>query len=201
MNWRMPYFPRWLYEALPFIYFACGVWAGLTFQSGVAFVSSLLLFFAGALVLYLRWNHRTRKEVTNNEEEVLVNLSWKKTHECEHEIIDTQHRELFIAFHRLFDAAMEKQADRFNDLVRDFIQKLDAHFRDEEAILRKSNPAIASDHAKEHQVILSRAGTLFQHYQQGKIRRAALTGYLMNEALVSHIEDDLKQVKQAFWGE
>lgn len=200
-------FPRRLGEALLLIYFALGVCTAYAFRSGLAFFSSGALFAAVVIVVYLRWNYGPHNEAKGNEaaaeeseDEALMARVWSKSHECEHEIIDTQHRDLYSAFHALCHAARDKQAERFDALLLKFIDKLRAHFSAEEAVLRKCDPSIASAHAQEHQLVLSRAVSLSDEYQQGKLRRAALTNSLMNEVLVNHIEEERRAIRRAFWG-
>lgn len=199
-------FPRCLCEALLLIYFALGVCTAYAFKSGLAFFSSGALFAAVVIVVYLRWKYSPRNEVKENaveaegsQDEALMARVWSKSHECEHEIIDTQHRDIYSAFHALCDAARGKQAEKFDALLLKFIEKLRVHFSAEEAVLRKCNPSIASAHAEEHRLVLSRAVSLSDEYQQGKLRMAVLTNCLMNDVLVSHIEEERRAIRRAFW--
>ncbi len=52
------YYPKWLYEALPAVYFAGGVSAAVFSDSVVGLISGLLLAVAGIQIRALRKRHR-----------------------------------------------------------------------------------------------------------------------------------------------
>lgn len=193
------YRPHWLYEASPILYVAAGLWAWLKLQSGAAYVFGTLLILAGCHVLLMRKEYRNRKADTKaNEDDALMTLVWDHSRECKHETIDAEHRDLFIALHAMFDAAKDRGTSSFNLTVDDFIKKLAAHFRSEEAILHQGDPSIANAHALAHRAILSGVSDAYGHYRQGKIKRAELIGHITSTALLKHLHSDQRTFKQAF---
>ena len=55
------YKPRWLYEALPYMYAGSGVLSFNTLNHTLSSVSGLLLVFAGVVVWKLRHDYRHRE--------------------------------------------------------------------------------------------------------------------------------------------
>ena len=191
--------PRWLYESSPYIYIVVGIWVAWRLDSAAAYLSAFMLIVAGCHVLLMRWNYRRKKTVERDDEGLFMSLTWQKAFECEHDIIDKEHRNLFIAGQTLIEAAMDQGADTLNPMITDLIKMLEAHFRSEEAILEKTNPILARSHADEHHALLAKVNSVHQRYRHGKAKRAEIVGFLVKEAIVGHSKQEHSRLNEAFW--
>ena len=59
LDFRVWWLPRWLYEALPFLYLLGGLTAIAAFDCATGQSSGLLFCIAGTTILFVRWQHRT----------------------------------------------------------------------------------------------------------------------------------------------
>lgn len=50
--------PKIIYEMLPYLYLSVGVSSGLTINSPIVFIASVLLMLTGVLVISMRINYR-----------------------------------------------------------------------------------------------------------------------------------------------
>ena len=196
---RKVYMPTWLYEAWPFLYLATGAWLSFHVSGPLGIVGGALLTLAGAHVLYLRWNYRRSAAATVNHELAMMSLVWDPARECEHEIIDSDHRDLFAASHHLVAAASAGRSESVDTLIRDLIFKVEAHNRREEQVLEQSSPAVAAEHKREHEAQSAKLGALYRGYLAGRIRRHELIECLVYEVIVEHTKRDKMAVQKAFW--
>jgi hypothetical protein len=58
-DFRVWWLPRWLYEALPFLYLLGGLLAIAAFDCATGQSSGLLFCVAGGTILGVRWHHRS----------------------------------------------------------------------------------------------------------------------------------------------
>lgn len=193
------FWPSWLYEAWPFIYMAVGGWLHFQVAGLVANIAGALLILAGAHILYLRWTYRRSAETTVNHQLAQMSLVWDRSRECEHEIIDSDHRELFIASHYLVAAATGGHDDVVTPLIRELIFKVEAHNRREERILEQSSPTVAAEHRREHEAQAAKIGALYRGYLAGRVRRHDLIECLVYEVVVEHTTRDKAAIQKAFW--
>lgn len=192
--------PYWLYEASPFLYIALGVWVHFNLGGGLATFSSALLILAGVHVLYMRWTYRrARAERIDDGERTLVALSWDKSCEYEHELIDGEHRELFRAARALMAVSSNVSPDLFNSQIVHLMHRLEAHFRQEEAILHGFKPAFAEERRRQHDLLANKIHTLYRGYVAGRVRRQELVECLVHEAVVGHTRQEKEVFQEAFW--
>jgi len=52
--------PKFLYELLPYMYLSVGVGSGVTINSAIIFIASVLLMLTGILVLCMRVSYRRK---------------------------------------------------------------------------------------------------------------------------------------------
>ena len=199
LSGRKVYLPTWLYEAWPFLYMGAGAWLHFRATGPLASIGGVLLILAGAHVLYLRWTYRRSAAVKVNHELAMMSLVWDPSRECEHEIIDADHRDLFVSSHHLVAAATGGHADVVDPLIRDLIGKVEAHNRREEHILRLSSPAVAAEHRLEHDAQAAKLSALHRGYLAGRVRRHELIECLVYEAIVEHTKRDKMAIQKAFW--
>lgn len=199
LNARKVYLPGWLYEAWPFLYMAAGAWLHFRAESPFATLGGVMLLLAGGHVLYLRWTYRRSAAAKVNHELAMMSLVWDSSRECEHEIIDSDHRELFAASHQLVAAATAGRGEAVDTLIRDLIFKVEAHNRREERILQQSSPAVAAEHKREHEAQATKIASLYRGYLAGRVRRHELIECLVYEAIVEHTKRDKMAIQKAFW--
>ena len=199
LSGRKVYLPTWLYEAWPFLYMGAGAWLHFRATGPLASIGGVLLILAGAHVLYLRWTYRRSAAVKVNHELAMMSLVWDPSRECEHEIIDSDHRDLFAAAHQLVAAASAGRTEAVDTLIRDLIFKVEAHNRREERVLEQSSPTVAAEHRREHEAQASKLGALYRGYLAGRVRRHELIECLVYESIVEHTKRDKMAIQKAFW--
>ena len=191
--------PQWFYDLAPYLYIALAALIYWKPGGPLATLSSLALIVAAVWIFYLRLTHRHAKKIRGNEELALVSLIWDRSRECEHEILDAEHRALFIAGQELVVAVNGGQPETINVLIRDMISKLNAHFEQEEKILNDANPNVAEAHRAEHRALLDKITALYRGYFVGQVKCHQLIECLVYEAIVEHARRDKMAVAQAFW--
>ena len=195
---RKVFLPNWLYEAWPFLYIAAGAWLNFHVSGPLGILGAALLTLAGAHVLYLRWTYRRSAVTKVNHELAMMSLVWDTSRECEHEIIDSDHRDLFASSHQLVAAASAGHTEAVDTLIRDLIFKVEAHNRREELVLQQSSPAVAAEHRHEHEAQAAKIGALYRGYLAGRVRRHELIECLVYEAIVEHTKRDKMAIQKAF---
>jgi hemerythrin-like metal-binding protein len=192
--------PYWLYESAPFIYVAAGLWLPVALGGATANIAGSLLVLGGLRILYMRWKYRGPALARGKGDATLNALLWNKSRECEHEIIDAEHRELLSDCHALVAAANGSRPEVVNPLIRELIRKLEAHFHREEKILHRSSPDVAAAQQREHHAISAKIHALYRGYIAGRIKRHELIDVIVHEAISEHMKKDKLAFEKAFWG-
>lgn len=193
--------PGWLYSRLPVLYVLAGVLALVFASHWAATFSGIMLIAAGALVFLMR---REAKKSGRRRRSAAAQgavhpahapaavdsgtLKWDSGFECGHKVIDRQHRDLVSRANELL-LALSGQHSRADIelLIDELIEKLEEHFRTEEAIAEAAAHPDLDEHREVHRSLLAKASALLAEFQGGKAIRAELASFVSEDVLAGHV--------------
>lgn len=193
--------PRWLYEALPYLYLGGGALTLLGVRNWGAAISSLLLISAGGVVWKMRRDYRqghssgdaggVRLREGGNP---LVEMVWRPAFEVGHEVIDRQHRRLFTIGNELINAIiLRKPKDDIELTLDDLVNDIAEHFRTEEEILLALGRVVPELHLLTHQRLLAEIRALREKFHRGELQVGELVGFVAYDVIAQHIiKEDLE---------
>ena len=196
-----------LYQALPFVYIGAGLLAMLILWNMVAVASGVLLIAAGAIEMTRRRRDgreleaaetrntsRMRADREGPQTRALMQITWRKSFECGHPVIDAQHRQLFEIGDTLINAVMKnKTKAHIEFLLDELTEHIQAHFSTEEAVLARTRFPLSQKHRVHHTELLQKAQGLRDSYRQGLLDVSELVGFIAYDVITEHIlSEDLK---------
>lgn len=121
-----------------------------------------------------------------------VHLRWKAAFNSGHALLDQEHETLFRLANELLDkvALRRQQPQAFESAYEALFNHTAAHFAHEEEILRGLGFANLSQHAEQHQALLSRASSLHQQLHEVHEEAGAegeLVKFLVSELVAGHM--------------
>jgi len=122
---------------------------------------------------------------------------WDDSYRTGHDLVDTQHQELFRMVNDLHDAIV---AEKSKDILAPTLEKLAKytveHFRCEEGLMNQMQYPALSAHRKKHEDLTKEVKVLVENYRSGRaVLSITLSNFLANW-LRHHIkEDDAALVK------
>lgn len=185
--------PDWLYKILPYFYFCAGVLTIAVLRNEFGIFSGATLVSAGVIVWLLRGRSRRepQAEVEKTGTPGLVQISWNKSFECGHPIIDAQHRRLFGIANELIDAVLTKKPVLDVELLLDeLVEHITDHFATEEALLGKTSHPVTQEHQEIHRFLLGKAANLRDRHRSGQIIISELVGFITYDVVTEHIVND-----------
>jgi len=199
------------FRALPYVYMAIGVLAMLALRNRLALFSGLILVAVGGIELlrrarferelalsesrlHSRMSSRMSRNLDGDSTQALVQLSWRKSFECGHPVIDAQHRGLFNIGDGLINAAVKGKArDHIEFLLDELTEHIQEHFITEEAVLARTRYPLSEEHRTHHAELLARAQSLRDAYRNHQLDLGDLVGFITYEVIAEHIiKEDLK---------
>lgn len=195
------------FRALPFLYMAAGLLVMLALRDRLALFGGLILVAVGAIELVRRARFRRDAEATESRlntqmrtereghsTQALMQITWRKSFECGHPLIDEQHRNLFKIGDGLINAVMQNKSARHIEFLLDELTKhIEAHFKTEEAAMARTRFPLSDEHREHHRELLERARALRESYRQGQLDVSALVGFIAYDVITEHIiREDLK---------
>lgn len=192
--------PKWLYDALPYVYMASGLATLFVLQNAMAVFSGLMLVSAGATVWAMRRPGRnldrqslsaSKRRAPADDGSASVKFAWRAEYACGHPVIDMQHRALLAAANAIVEAVRAQQSrEDILHLLGKLSEDVDNHFRSEESILRKSSPALALEHAMSHRVLRVKASAAFAQYREGAAGDRDLISFLTHDIIAMHLANE-----------
>ena len=199
------------FKALPFIYMVTGLGTMLGLRNGLAVISGLILIAVGGIELlrrtrfrreleqsesrlHSRQHSRMSRNLSGDSTQSLIQLSWRKSFECGHPVIDSQHRKLFDIGDGLINAAVKgKSRDHIEFLLDEMTEHIQEHFATEEAVLARTRYPLSGEHRAHHADLLARAQSLRDAYRSHQLDLGELVGFITYEVIAEHIiKEDLK---------
>lgn len=125
-------------------------------------------------------------------------ITWNKSYETGHPIIDGQHKKLFSLVNQLNKAIEEKHTKL---ILADIIEKLSdyvaTHFKTEEEIMIVNKFPNYELHKKQHEELKEQAFKLIKLFNLGTIDLSATISKFLSDWLKDHILE--KDVKMISW--
>lgn len=197
--------PNWIYAPLPFAYIGFGVFTAYNSDNAWGLISGLLLFSAGVLVWWWRFSYRLAMRQTpktsnpaagrpKRRHPGLVNLVWSPEYECGNDIIDGQHRNLFVLVNDIMNAVLEnKPKGDIELLLDDLVDQVAEHFCTEEALLARTGYPLSTSHQEAHRHLLALCKTMTQRFRKGELNIGELFQFVALNVVSEHlINEDLK---------
>lgn len=194
--------PRWLYEALPYLYVSGGTLTLVGVRNWAAALSSLLLMSAGGVIWKMRRDYRlqhladgsdgpatSRRGAANS----LVEMVWRPGFEVGHELIDRQHKRLFAIGNELINAIILRKSKGDIELTMDdLVNDIADHFRTEEELMQGLGRPVSEAHLQSHQRLLTEVRALREKFQSGEMMVGELVGFIAYDVIAQHIiKEDL----------
>lgn len=118
----------------------------------------------------------------------LVQLVWRPAYACGNEVIDREHRELFVHANTLLAAMLgDKPVADVSAGIDILLAGVVEHFKDEEAILAAAGFAGLDAHAAMHRQLVARAMELVALFNQGKLGLGELFQFLADDVVARHM--------------
>jgi diguanylate cyclase (GGDEF) domain/hemerythrin-like metal-binding domain len=114
-----------------------------------------------------------------------LRLQWEEAFECGEPTIDAQHKELFQQGNLLIDAAL-RGSPGLGEVLDEMIERIDRHFRDEEAILVRADYGDFARHQRAHRALLRHARDLQARMSAGTVSLADLIEFLVQDVVAGH---------------
>ncbi len=198
-----------IFRALPYIYIGGGMLVMLVLQNQLAVFSGLLLIAVGGIELLRRTRFRREMELSESRlaansrlmtphdghsTQALMQISWRKSFECGHPVIDRQHRELFEIGDGLIHAVLKnKSRDHIEFLLDELTEHIQNHFVTEEAAMARTRFPLSGEHRAQHAELLEKARGLRDRYRSGLLDISELVGFIAYDVISEHIiNQDLK---------
>ncbi len=195
-HWHIP---SRIYNALPYFYLCSGLVSVFALGDVMAILSGLILMSAGGVVWTLR--HRYRRafvqsaglihvplSVKGGRVRSLFEISWRKSFESGHPVIDGQHRRLFGLANEVINTVLAKQSQlTVEALLNELIEHITEHFCVEESILAKNKHPQFLEHQAHHALLLSRIKQLCDDYLAEKVDAGDIVGFLAHDVIADHI--------------
>jgi hemerythrin-like metal-binding protein len=183
-----------------------GVLTMLVLQNWMAVFSGLTLFSAGGIVWLSRYFNRRelkRSVGMSRLEDIdeadpktagLMQISWRSSFECGHEVIDGQHRRLFGISNELIDSVLSNRPHHETEtLLGKLVTDTEEHFLTEETILVRAGHPLSAEHREHHAALLNKAKLLLKQFHDNQIGAGELIAFLTVDVITNHIlKEDLK---------
>ncbi len=208
---RDPQVPDALYQALPYLYAACGLLALSQWHSGIGLFSGAMLLSSGVAVWWLRRKHRLSWQAaaaqakTGAAEQPLrraadhcVQISWRDSFSCGDIIMDAQHKRLFDLGNAFINAGVERQSKaHLTALMAELVAQISAHFLAETVWLARSGRTVSAEQRQLRDALLAKARQLSAQFSQGEIIFSEVVGFVIYDLVVNHVVKDANDVTHA----
>lgn len=194
-------YPDWLYNAMPFAYLAVGVVTTLVVPHTIGTLVGLASVGVATGIWISRYRYRRAFALAEdhlNEPSIfgsedlpeggLVQMSWNKSMECGHPVIDGQHRRLFGLANEAINTLLSKGSKLDEeDLLTQLIEQMREHFITEETLLARAYYPRLEEHRAEHQELLATAKIMLKRFHDGALVSKDLVTFLSNNVIAEHL--------------
>jgi len=123
-------------------------------------------------------------------------VTWDKSYETGHPVVDGQHKKLFSMINQLHQGIEENHTKL---VMADIMEKLSdyvaTHFKTEEEIMLSNHFPNFDQHKKQHEELKEQAIKLIKLFNLGKVDLSATIAKFLSDWLKDHIlENDLKMI-------
>lgn len=132
-------------------------------------------------------------EVDEKKQKSLVELTWKDSFACGHEVIDSQHKSLFHLSNKLFEAILSEDQPKISEIITRLLEEVSQHFYDEQEILETINYPDIDQHITDHDQLLARGLELAEQFKSSTLTSGDIFQFLVYEMIKGHmLNADLK---------
>ncbi|MTJ83812.1 MAG: diguanylate cyclase [Telmatospirillum sp.] len=118
----------------------------------------------------------------------VLQLSWRADYETGQDLVDRQHQTLFGLANGLLKALADGDGTAdIRALAVSLLAEAEAHFRDEERILRQGDYDLFDRHRERHTYLLGRARNIYNRFVEGRIDETDFGHYFVWELVVQHV--------------
>ena len=128
------------------------------------------------------------KPITAAVSKNFVQLVWYSAYECGHEVVDREHKALFVDANDLLSAILSgRPADEVDAIADTLVRDVVQHFQDEESILVAAGYPGSVAHAAIHRELVNRANALIERFRAGKADVGELFQFLAEDVVAKHM--------------
>ncbi len=204
---RRQRYPAWIYSTFPTIFILVGFFLVIPVRNSLTAACGLALLAGGSLV----WLRRDRYRRAFARSKGFIKLagwadrdtsaaghlqiSWRRSFECGHPVLDAQHRRLFGLCSEIVAIANRDPGDSsLQSLVDEFIGHMREHFLVEEAVLARVNPGSLIREKTKHRAMLMKALDLRDRFRLDASVARELATFATYEVIVDHMAKDIPKL-------
>jgi PAS domain S-box/diguanylate cyclase (GGDEF) domain/hemerythrin-like metal-binding domain len=121
----------------------------------------------------------------------LARLTWRESDRCGEATIDAEHKNLIERANSLLEAVLKRGGkEELGGRIAEFLTLVQAHFRDEEAILARAGFPGLEEHRGSHARLLAKAQCIFEGYSAGRLDIAELFSFIAYDVVLTHMHVD-----------
>ena len=98
-------------------------------------------------------------------------VEWNQSYNVGIEHVDKQHKHLVYLINSLYNACLDEKnilEETFTSVMKEMVEYVMIHFRDEEAIMESVNYPQLNEHKKKHEAFVKEVLTSVTAYKNGK---------------------------------
>lgn len=98
-------------------------------------------------------------------------VSWDSSYDVGIDMVDKQHRHLIELTNSLYNACLGEKIEleeKFKDVMKELVEYVMVHFKDEENIMRKINYPKFKEHKQKHEEFVREILSAVNNYREGK---------------------------------
>lgn len=150
--------------------------------------------------LYIAKNTGRNKITASHQESetnILVKIEWDNAWNCNHPVINAEHKGLLDRCNAIIESSLSKQSH--SETLRNvsaFLQEIEQHFKNEIAILKEMDYPDVKEHEKIHHDILKQSKAIYKKTVQESISPIELFHFLLIVVVEKHLKnEDIKYFK------
>jgi hemerythrin-like metal-binding protein len=193
--------PKWLYEALPWIYVLAGVTVMLQLRGGLSLFSGGILVGTGLLVRQMRKRFRreTLQHVVLGQLNLPAPLTWRKTLAVGQDLLDRQHQQLFALSNELIRAVARRKPDAaVQALIKEVQAEMRSHVNAELRLTAEAGCPLPDTHRHQHALLLSRLEQQRERCARGQIDTDELVRFIALDVVAAHVAGEADELARVF---
>jgi len=115
----------------------------------------------------------------------LSRISWDTSYSVNVEVLDAQHKNLFAIVNRVINLVESHSSDLL-PAIKELIDYLSVHFREEHAVMTKANYPNLLNHRKEHLKFTEKVEEFMKNYKEGDKELGLKMVVFMKEWIQDH---------------
>ncbi len=117
-------------------------------------------------------------------------VTWSKSYETGHPVVDGQHRNLFKLINNLNLELSDKETNQaFSDAIEILSAYVGTHFKTEEDLMKSISYPDFENHRQEHDNLKEQSEKLIKLFRLGKVDLTATISKFLSDWLKNHIQE------------